>query len=235
MTQVDPNVDPMDAAMDAEAPSSIRTVFGEVQIDTWFCVLVKGEGKIPFDRGVHSTDARRTAIDLTIIPTKGDYNIVRNIIAESNDWAKIIKPSLQTLNIDLRAINGKFVRVEMVPAGKYTDKQSGETKERTMPKFVTVYPDMDTCLAAADEFFNKPGGGQAAAAPAPAPAAPAGDGANPAERETAAKFLPALWKMAGGDLSKLQELMVSGKFPLVAKYFDLGSPEIVALVSKQAA
>ncbi len=227
------SVDPMDAAMDAEAPSGIRTVFGEVQVDTYFCTLVKGEGKIPFDPTVHSADARRVAIDLTIIPTRGDYNIVRNIIAESNDWAKIVKPSLRALNTDLRAINGRFVQVQMVPAGKYRDKDSGEEKQRTMPKFVAIYDNLDSCLAAAAEFFK--GGNAAQVIPAPAPAAPNDNGSNPAERETAAKFLPALWKMAGGDLSKLQELMASGKFPLVSKYFDINSPEIIALVSKQAA
>ena len=234
MTQVDPNVDPLDAAMDAEAPLSIRTVFGEVQVDTWWCALVKGEGKVPFDPAVHSTDARRVAIDMTIIPTKGDYNVKREIIAESNDWAKIIKPSLRALNIDLRAINGRFVQLQMVPAGKYTDKNTGETKERTMPKFVAIYPGLDECLAAADEFFNKPSSGSSAIAPAPAPTAPAPNGnGNPAERETAKKFLPALYKSAGGDVSKLAELLANN--PLTKKYFDISSPEVVALVQQQAA
>jgi len=234
MTQTTDNYDPFEAAMEAEAPSGPRTVFGEVQVDVWPCVLRKGEGKIPFDPSQHSIDERRTAIDITLIPTRGDYNIERHLIAESTEWAKIVKPSLREIGIDLRALNGKFVQAQLVPTGRTYVNAQGETKENTTFKFVAVYPDMESCIDAANEFFKSRGnGGNGDSQPAPVQTQPVAPAQNNRERETALKFVPALWKSAGGDINKLAELLANN--PLTKKYFDINSPEVVALVSGQAA
>lgn len=221
--------DPFDAAMDAEAPSGVRTQFGEIQIDVWPCVLRKGEGKVPFDAGQHSTDERRTAIDMILIPTKGDYNIERKIIAESNEWAKIIKPSLRALNTDLRGINGKFVQVQFVSTGrKYTDKNSGEEREYTTFKFIAVYPGLDECLAAAEEFFNNRSQNNQNDAVS-SQSAPATNGANPAERETALKFLPALWNASGKDVNEFAKKLAGN--PLTSKYFTIDSDDVLKVIA----
>ena len=76
------------------------------------------------------------------------------MIAESNEWAKIVKPSLRDLGTDLRALNGKFVQAQLVPTGRGWVNQQGEKKENTTFKFLAVYDDFETCAKAADAFFN---------------------------------------------------------------------------------
>jgi len=49
------------------------------------------------------------------------------------------------------------------------------------------------------------------------------------EQETAAKFLPALWKQAAGDVTRFSELIAGN--PLTSKYFSINSPEVLALVT----
>ena len=52
--------------------------------------------------------------------------------------------------------------------------------------------------------------------------------ANGAEKETAKKFLPALWKSSGQDVSKFAELIASNG--LVSKHFSINSPEVLELI-----
>lgn len=233
MTQTE-TYDPFEAAMNAKAPSGVRTLFGEMQADVWPCCLVKGEGKIPFDPTQHKTEDRRTAIDLTFIPNRGQYNVDRKLIAESNEWAKIMLPSLKVLNTDLRGINGKFVQVQLVPTGrKYTDKNTGEEKEYTTFKFIAVYPDLEACQAAADAFFKANGADGAqpqAGSSAPAPAAAKG---TLMTRDSAANFLKGFWNAANGDVNKFLTNIAAN--PALAEHFDRNSPEVVALVGQPAA
>ncbi len=220
--------DPMDTAMAADA--RVRTTFGHILVDAWHCVLVKGTGKVPFDPAQHSEDRRCTALDFAITPIARagteSYRMERNMIAESKEWASVVKPSLKSLNVDLRALNGKFVQVQMIPfGGSYTNK-AGETKERTTLKFIAVYADETACKMAAGVFWSQRGQTEAAAAPQAAPAAaPTAD--SPAQKALAAKFLPGLWKASGGDLVKFEALIKSQ--PMVSRYFDMGSPEVEAV------
>jgi hypothetical protein len=222
--------DPYDSAMAAKPLSQIRTSFGEVvELDLWPCVLVKGEGKSPFDAGVHSIDQRRTAIDILIVPLRGDYNVEYKIIVESNDWTKFLLPSLKALNLDLRNLKGKFVQFQRVPTGrKFPDKTTGELKDHTALKILAVYPDAEACQAAADEFFFKAahGGEQPAqvALPTPTNGKP-----TQMERSKAASFLPLLWQSAGKDPARFVEMI--SKTAAVAEHFDVTSPEVQALIA----
>lgn len=227
MTQQDV-MDPADAAMDAEYTPGPRTQFGEMQVDVWFCVLRKGEGKVQFDPGQHSIDERRTAIEMTLIPTRTTYgNIERQMIAESKEWASIIKPSLKTLNLDLKSVNGRFVQVQLVPTGRKYTNSNGEEKETTAFRFIAAYPGLDECLAAAAEFYTQPHAGGTPIAPPVAPAAPASP--NDKERETALRFLPALWTSSSKDVSEFAKKLAGN--PLTSKYFTLDSPEVIQLIA----
>lgn len=221
--------DPFDAAMTAE-PLKLgpKTVFGEMEIDTWPCILVKGTGKVQFDPMQHDTDQRRTAIDLRLIPTKGEFNYERNLIAESNEWAKIVLPSLKALGTDLRSLNGRFVEALLVPTGQtYEDKNTGEKKDRTTFKFIRVFGEMDECFAAADEFFasRRGGNGSSQAAPAPAPAST--EPATLMEKDTALKFLQPLWSACKGDRARFLQQLAGNS--LLNKHFNETSPEVTAL------
>ena len=73
--------DPWDDAGSAEAPPSF--FYGQIAMDVWPCVLVKGQGKVPFDPQAHSADQRRTAIKLSISPLadqRAQFTITRSII-----------------------------------------------------------------------------------------------------------------------------------------------------------
>jgi hypothetical protein len=228
--------DPLDRAMNAEArPLGPRTTFGYITFDIWDCVLQKGRGKVPFDAGQHDPNQRCTAIDFTLIPLsrpgRTEYKIERGLIAESREWANIVKPSLKAIGVDLRGLRDKYVQAQLVPTGgTYTKTNTNtgekETKDLTTIKFLAVYNTEDECRAAADAFFSQfqRGGNTASAAAAPAPAQPAADPA----RANAAKFLSGLWKMSGSNLVTFERLLQ--KTDPVNKFFTLESPEVQAII-----
>lgn len=221
--------DPFEAADKAQW-SSTFSVLGQVQVETWFCVLVKGQGKVPFDANQHDIGGRCTAIKIAILPAiPGRQNTERELIAESAEWTKIINPSIKALGPtwNLRALHNQWVEAQLVPSGRKYTSSDGIDKDATTIKFVRVFASEDACVAAAQA--GRPGQPAAAsavasAAPAAAPGAP-----NDAEKATATKFLPALWRASGNDLEKFGELLA--KNALTAKYFDLSSPEVLDVIT----
>ncbi len=211
-------------AMNAEW-NPTRTVFGEVQVDVWACVLVKGSGKVPFDPNQHSTDQRQTAIKITIQPLPGSktqFATEREMIAASKEWTQYVRPSLRALDIDLKGLNGKWVQAELAPTGRTYINKSGEEKQATALKFVKIFRTMEECLDAADALF---GGNGHASAEGPAPEPENGN-----ERATATKFLPALWQASNGDLTVFAQKLATT--PLVSKYFDISSKEVLEIIGK---
>lgn len=207
------------AAENAKPPSS--TFFGEVQLDVWFCALIKGTGKVPFDSGQHKPEQKRTAIDITITPlvSRGvTWVLERKLIAESRQWAGMVLPSIRALGASPKQLNGKYVQYEMKPTGRTWTGTDGAEKTETVPVFAAMFGTEDECEAAADAFYTAPaetGNGNGAQ-----------DGA---EKATAAKFLPALWAQSKGDMTGFGNL-ISGN-PLTNKFFDLSSPEVLAVIS----
>lgn len=240
-----PAADPWQAANEAKEPS--RFYFGQVFADVWFCILVKGQGKVKFDPAQHKAGQRRTAIDLDLTPLVSSgltFTVERDMIAESREWAGIVLPSLKALNIDLRALNRKWAKVELVPSRTYKDKEGNE-KQATTFKFHAVFDTQAECEAAANAFF-----GQFTGDDNPPPLEPDstpqqaqqqqpqqqvqqpmptnGKNSDP-QREVALKFLPALVQMAAGDPGKLNELISQND--LVSKYFTINSPEVIQLLA----
>lgn len=231
-TEPNQTIDPMDAAMETEY-SATKVYFGQMTVDTFFCVLEKGVGKSPFDPAVHSADSRRVSIDLALLPLPGsraDFNVERSLIAESKEWANTIKPSLKAISLDLKSVHNRWVKVEMVKIGEYTSKQDGEKKDKTTFKFIEVYPTVEACQEASDKFFRsrREEGNQSALGLTDTDTEP-----NNPEKETAAKFLPALFKQSGGDLATFANLIANNS--LTSKYFNIGSKEVVALIQPAAA
>lgn len=218
-----PNLeDPMDAAMEADYDPT-RTYFGQVAIDTHFCVLQRGTGKVVFDPAIHKMQDRRTAIGIDLY-TLGDgrresFALQRSLIAESKEWGQIVKPSLRALGIDLRTLHNRYAQVQMVPCGKWV--KDGEEKVLTTFKFIAVYNTEAECRAAADAFFGvAPGQSDEPASAASSPDDP--------EKETARRFLEPLWKSCNGDADRFYGLIKSN--PLLDKHFHSGSVEVVSLV-----
>lgn len=231
--------DPWDAAENPVLPTETPRFWGQLSVETWFCVLEKGVGKRPFDPNQHKVGERRTAIRvaITALPEHNLKNgdVYREYIAEEwgkvKPWNLITLPSFRELGLEPRAATGKWVCVELVPEGRtYTSAQTGETKESTTLKLVALYPDEAACRAA----FQAERGPEGASTPVVPAAAPTnGNGSAPAmnpEQAVAYKFLRTFVKASDGDLDKLAAQIAGNK--VLAKYYTIESPEVMELLSE---
>ena len=223
--------DPYDSASTAQVKPA--EYFGQAQVDVWYCVLVKGTGKVPFDAQAHKVEDRRTAVDVLIQPLSDhnlQYVLERKMIAESKEWAGTVWGSLKALGMkSLRELNEKWVKVAMVPNGSYTDA-TGNVKQKTTFKFLALYESEEQCRNAylAGSPAKQNGHTQ------PDPTAVQQTASNSGkEREVALKFLPAIVNKNAGDLDALAKALASA--PLVQKYFTIDSAEVLELLAKQAA
>lgn len=144
---------PLDVAN--EATLAPQVYFGQILLDAYFCALVKGIGKVPFDPAQH--EKRFTAINLTLAPfagSKATYQIEREYVAEFKEWAGTVLPSIRALGLTPTSINNRWVKAEMVKTGTYT--KNGEVKDLTSPKIVTVFESEEACANAANAFFTRP-------------------------------------------------------------------------------
>ena len=220
------------AAAEAVEATFSNDIYGRIEFDMWFCKLVKGAGRVPFDDGIDRLSDRRTAVDINI-QDLGGTNYDRKFIAEigTDGWLKVTLPSLKALGItDLQKFSGSFVHAVMEPYGEYTDRD-GNKKQRTAPAVMAVYPNGAACEAAAqgaapqtDIFSGTPaanGNGHNGS--------PAAD----AERQVALAFLPAIVKTAirgtGVDIPTLDAALKSN--PILAKHFNVGSPEVIQAIA----
>lgn len=214
--------DPMETASNATlAP---RTYYGEVDVDAYFCVLVKGTGKVLWDSDQHSIDERRTSIKLTVtlIAESGRPDpMEREMIAESREWVQITWASLKALGVtSVRDIKGKFAKVQFAPTGRKWTTREGEEREATTFKFLALYDTEDECRAAwaADN------------AGANAPADTAAPDTNSAEKATAYEFLRVLVNTHKDDRAALATTIAS--IPQISKWFTVDSPETQELLKK---
>lgn len=228
-------MDAIDTAMTAQPTTPRADFFGRVSVDVWYCVLVKGTGKVPFDPAQHTFEDRRTAIRISVTrlaSSRARFDVERDMIAESNDWAKITMPSLQALKASLRGIHGRWAHVQMVPSGSYLNN-AGEEKTRTTIKFIALYDTEDACEAAASKLFSG-----AVASPVSARQVAGTTAANPAaasnDRMLAAKFLPALWRASNQDVERFAARLAATKLPngvTIATLFPIDSPEVIAIIA----
>jgi len=235
-------VDPWETAETAKEMVFSSVYWGQVEASSWYCVLEKGVGKVPFNAQNHSQDKRRTAIDLLVrpLPEMGlTFDVSRGMVAESHEWAGIILPSLRDLGIQARELNGKWVKAERVPLidrlgnpTTYVDKQ-GQVKEQTTIKFVAVFADEASCRA---DYLNGNGKNGGMSVPTPPAAQPVTPGDNP-ERRTALAFLRSYVQNAARGQTNLdvirQTLALNiAEQPLISKYFTADSPETIQLIAE---
>ncbi len=223
--------DPMESASNASlAP---RSYYGQIQVEAWFCVLQKGVGKIPYDNGQHRIEDRRTAVDISIIPLAEqnvNFEVKRETIAESREWAGIIWPSLKGLGIsNLREADGKWAMMQQVPSGRKYRNSAGEEKEATTFKFLALYADEAACRAA----YLADTGKADEAAPQSAGANDNGNGHNGNgvnhDLKVAIPFIQAFAKQAGFDIGKTKDMCRAQS--IITKAIDLDSPEFATIVA----
>lgn len=140
--------DPLESADNA---TLTRDYYGQVLIDTWFCALVKGVGKVPFDPGNPEHKKRFTAIKIDLVPLP-EMNItnpiLREMIAESKEWVSYTLASIKALGIKTADLRNRWVRITFVETGDTYQNAAGETKNKTALKFLALYPDEAACRAA---------------------------------------------------------------------------------------
>jgi hypothetical protein len=226
--------DPWD---DAENPRQRGSDFwGQVKIDMYYVVLVKGTGKVPFDSKIHKIDQRCTAIDINILPVepqaeKVNFAVQRSMIAESKEWAGIVLPSIKALGVSPRELNGRFVKAHFVPTGQKYVNTSNESKDRTTFEFETLFVDGDLAVA---DYLGTYGNAQAAPAAVAAQKSPAANN----DRETALKFLKVVVENAArgqSDLAIIKNTVAVNlaNMPMVNKYFTAESPETLNLIAEK--
>jgi hypothetical protein len=230
--------DAFDSAVNAAENRGIY--YGKVQISAEYVVFSKGIGKLSYVEGKHEPKDRRTEVSFVLSPIDemGMTNLIqRSVIAESDEWAKIVWPSLRDgCGIKSpRDADSKFVKAILVANGRSWVNKSGDKQEGTAMKFVTIYPDEMTCKAAFASDGNSVRVPSTTAAPNSTDAAMAVDmtpNAQNPERETAKMFLPTLIKSSGGNRDALAKMIVG--MPIIAKWFTVDSPEIAELMAVTA-
>jgi hypothetical protein len=244
------NNDPWERAENPQPRSS--EFWGQVKISLYNAVLVKGVGKAPFDPQQHKPEQMVTGIDIHIAPLAEQnvsFQVSRSMIAESEEWASQVLPSIKNLGLSVRELNGKWARVGQKGTGSNYTNQNGKTRERTTFEFVKVFATEDECRAdfhanghpmpdleqnggssGTNDAYGGTSGGQALA---PVQAAPV----NNTERETALKFLRVIVENAArgqSDLTVVRNTVAAqtATMPLVSKYFTVDSPETMNLIAE---
>ncbi len=208
-----------------------RDYYGQIQIDAWHCVLVKGQGKVPFDPQQHSVDNRRTAITISLLPLAEQniqFDLARDLIAESREWAGIIWPSLKALGLtSAREAQGKWAKMQQVPSGRKYCNTAGEEKEATTFKFLALYPDEATCRAAYLAENGKSGNGNGPSASTPTSTTPSN---SDHALKVAIPFIQAFAKKEQYDLERTKAACRSQA--IITKAIDVDSPEFAQIVAE---
>lgn len=236
------NDDPYAVAQEtAERPPEF---YGELSVECWFCALVKGQGKVPYDANIH--DRRSTAIDIAVVPL-AEHNMTntfeRQTLDWARDWARITWPSLKVLGVtSLRDIkSGKWCKFTWTGTGekyrvKDEDGNEGEERERTGFKFLALYDSEDECRAAyyADTGKTPPDNEGVSDIPGfeskPQPTQAAPDNGNGKARETAIQFIKAFAKMSRYDVEATRKACANQT--AITNVVDINSPEFVEIVAE---
>lgn len=236
------NDDPYAVAQQrAEQPPEF---YGELSVECWFCALVKGQGKVPYDANIH--DRRSTAIDIAVVPL-AEHNMTntfeRQTLDWARDWARITWPSLKVLGVtSLRDIkSGKWCKFTWTGTGekyrvKDEDGNEGEERERTGFKFLALYDSEDECRAAyyADTGKTPPDNEGVSDIPGfeskPQPTQAAPDNGNGKARETAIQFIKAFAKMSRYDVEATRKACANQT--AITNVVDINSPEFVEIVAE---
>ncbi len=229
--------DPFESASNATlAP---RNYYGQIQLDAYFCVLQKGVGKLPYDAGQHKAEDRRTALDISLLPLPEQnitFDIRRETIAESREWAGIVWPSLKELGLtSARDAHGKWAKMIQVGTGRKYRTKSGEEREATTFKFLALFADENACRAAYLAETGKGGNGNGQSAPAPAAATPSNNGANGGDHalKVALPFIQAFARQNSFDLEKTKTACRSQK--IITDAIDVDSSEFAEIVAEALA
>lgn len=227
MTPKNTSYDPWDDAAKAEAPPLYY--YGQISMDVWPCVLIKGQGKVPFDAGQHRVEDRRTAVELSITPLadqRAQFTLSRSLIAQFPEWYRHTWPSLKALGLTTpKDVMNKWCKCEQVGTGRTYRNSAGEEKEETVVKFLALYDSEDACRAAyyADTGQTPSNGDE------PIPGfdddKPAADDA---QRQTARAFIETLARQHQGNMDAIRAAVAN--IPMITQQYPPDSDEFAQVV-----
>lgn len=214
--------------------------YGQIHLTADYVVLLKGYGKLSYIEGQHDPKDRRVEIGMVLSPIDemGITNLIRRSCIDSfTEWTKIVWPSMRDICKVKRPdeLDGKYIKVQLVQCGTYPDKKTGEEREKTAMKFLTVYSDESTCKSAFATDGNTPREAQQTMSTAHTQSAadtmavdmtPA---ASNTERQTALMFVETLVKQTAGNRDQLAQLIST--MPFIAKWFSVDSPEVKQMLA----
>jgi len=231
------HVDPYDSAMSQEP----EVVAGKITTAAWTCVLVTGQGKVPYDSVAHRGKRRSTVIDITIEPLDPTAGLIqRDMLNWTPEFKTILRPSLESVVPTiakirgvqvgqfnpLREVSGLYVMAAMVLRPDNKPDESWTTI-----KITGVFDSEDACAEAYETATGEaaaPGAG-AQAAPA-APPVTAQTAGNEAQRAQMAVFLRTIYEQVGHDNVAFYRAIKDN--PMLAAHFGRSSPEVEALVAE---
>jgi len=143
----------------ANAQLGPKVYFGQIFTDIFRCVLETGMGKVSYNPNEHSADRRRICVKIDGVCTKADgttYEIHREPLTNSRDWAGIILPSLKVAGVHPSDLNEKWTSWEMVETGRtWESKRTGEMVKGNTFKFLEFYPNEAACRAAEAGHYSR--------------------------------------------------------------------------------
>jgi hypothetical protein len=218
----------LDAVQDAPARVQVRNYFGQMTLDWDNYVLHKGEKRRLWSEQTDNEDDKRLIITFKLYPLPGAPSsnpIKREVIAQSREFDKYLRPSLAKLGVRLSNLKDAYCQIGLVPDGgtytkKVTDQATGavttEEADSTALTFVAIYPTVDAAQEASAKLFKRDGATAVTpASPPPAPTAVSDDAAQQA--------LEALWKVSG---EKPDAFMATLGSLAPFKHLTLDSPEV---------
>ena len=206
-----------------------KRYFGHCTAQSFGVVLQKGSLPTPFNEHQHRLEDRRTRVEISIQPLAGSRfmdPIKRDMLVESNEWAKITLPSIHDIGIKPRDINGLYVQAEMIPVRDYI-KKDGTPGQATVPKFIAIYPSEQLCRDAQEALYGKQEPTSDYSGPAaPSTATPSAPATTPNAGMTEAAqdaLLAALWKASGENEDQMGKLLAATPS---FRHFTTQSPEV---------
>lgn len=213
-----------------------RRWFGQCSIDPYKCVLIKGQGKVPYDPALHNGQRTSVCIHITITPCDPTSKLIeRDPLSWMPEFTQAIRPSIEALADKikalkppqgtepfnpLRSISGLWV------AGEFVARPGNKTGETwTTLKFTEVFKDQAECESAWKKASEQP----ADDTPLSTPAAN-GNGSTPVQtvdpnKAALVAAFPAIWAANQADKSKF--------LTAIASVFPADAPEVEAFIAAQ--
>jgi len=217
--------------------------FGEiVEVDDFDCVLLKGQGAVPFDATAHRADQRRVKVKLVVACEKQDgssYFLEQGDITSGSKMRVTLK-SLAALGIEtrdqLRGLSGQWAEVIRVATGQqYLAKKgerAGQMVDEQALSFVRLFPTRDAAKDAETAFYTPRNGSDSTSVNTPQPLSAADLGAiDQAARAQLLATLPMLWQAAQSapDPVAMFETILSSNPAYQQNGIDILCSEAVAL------